>query len=193
MQIRHLLLPPVPYGQRAHILRGQRQVSSNAKEHIRRKSIHSRFNEGFIAVGRFNKNLRLAVFENPLLQKLQFFVQLGAAGWQVAVEAEVLPVEARGHQAKQDGRRADQGHHLNASLMGRLHYKSAGVCYPRTAGLGEQADVFTLFGVFQETGAFLRGCVLGDLVERELAEGFHRIRLLNEAPGGLGAFGDENI
>lgn len=193
MQIRYLLLPPVPHGKGSHILGGQRQVGGDAEEHIRGEYVDGRFDEAHIAVGRLDEDLRLLVFEHPLFQKFQFPVQLGAAGRQVAVEAEVLPVEARSHQGEQDGRRAHQRHDLDAPLVRGLHHKGAGVGHAGAAGFGEQADVLALFGIFQEAGALFGRGVLGDLVEGEFAEGLRRVGLFDEAPGGFGALGDENI
>ena len=111
---------------------------------------------------------------------------------QVAVEGEALAVEAGGHQAKQQRRRADHWHHLDAGLVGAADEQGARDRRRRAAGF----DINPKGPGRPDRGqqcVEIRGPGFREFADVEIAQRLGMLETLEFGAGGLGVLDDKII
>jgi len=93
---------PVRHASARDGLAGERQVDRDADERRWCAGRQQRVEQGAVAVGRLDENLRLLCLAGLQFEISQALCALGGVDGQVALERETLPVQARGHQREQD-------------------------------------------------------------------------------------------
>ncbi len=172
---------PLRHGTRADPFGIEGEVAGDAERSGRRQRLQHRFEEGHIAVGRLDEQLGVAVALHLLLQAAQDAHELVFLARQIAVEGELLSVEARGHQCQQERRRAYKRHHLDAFLVCLTHQQGPGVGHRRAARFGQQPQRVALPHRSEQPPDRVRRGVFVQLFDVQFGDGKGRIGRFDEA------------
>ena len=173
---------------------GRRQIDGHRKTRLRPECPKQLPEELLVAVGSLDEELRLAFGLRTAFEAADRLHPFGRLDGQVAVEGERLPVEPRGHDGQDDGRRPDERHHADTVAVARLDDQCPGIGdarharfrdNPRRAALNERFH--QLFDLTPGDGMFVQ------LAELQRVDRPRDAGLRQEAPRRTGVLDDEVV
>ena len=135
---------------RLNIFMYTRNIGSDAQQGVFKACNGQRIEKLQVAVRGFNEDLCLILFPGcpfkfPYLFHPHYFI-----GRQVAGKTEILSIEPRCHECKQDGGWTGQRDDPDAGFMGRHDDPGTRIGYTGNTGFGKKADVVSIGSASQE-------------------------------------------
>ena len=140
MEVRWWCRAPAGDGEGANVFVRAGEVGGDAESRGEAASREEGGEELVVAVGGFNKDLSTVRAGGFAFEVSDGGGSGGGVDGEVAVELELLAVEAACHEGEEDGTRADEGADDGAGLVGDAGEELAGVGDAGAAGFGEDTD-----------------------------------------------------
>ena len=125
----------------ADVLGGQGEVAGHADARGGLHPFGQECQQFVVAVGGFDEDLCLVVAVDTGFDGFELLEEFVLVDGGIAVEGEVLPVEARGHERQEDAGGAHERHDFDVFAVGHLGDKVAGVGHTGQPGFAHEADV----------------------------------------------------
>lgn len=166
------------------------EVGGYAKSKIGGADRHYGVEEMVVAIGRFDENLCLMIFQAHRLQLFETSLSIRLLHRKIPMESKILTAQSGGHKGQHDGGGTHQRHHLDAQSMCLGHHEMSGVGYARHPRIGEKSHMMSLQTGLQELLHIQRLVVFIEMKEGEVVDGGGDAQRLQKTAFGAHIFYD---